>query len=235
MGVIVRTSVGPDKATVATLARAGVATVHEAMGRAGLLASYLRPIYPGGCVAGRAVTVLSQPGDNLMIHAAIEQCRSGDLLVVATMSPSTDGMFGELLATSLRVRGVVGLIIDAGARDVAALREMRFPVWSRAVSAQGTVKATAGSVNVPVTIGGQYVRPGDVVIADDDGVVVVPLADSQRIATASVARLEAEAAIRADLRAGTLTVDSMGLRARLDSLGVTYVDAPPGSPVADSA
>lgn len=225
MSVVVVTSAGPDEATVADLARSGVATVHEAMGRAGLLGTHLRPIYPGARMAGRAVTVLTQAGDNLMIHAAVEQCRRGDVLVVATMSPSTDGMFGELLAISLQARGVAGIVIDAGVRDVAELTAMGFPAWSRAVSAQGTVKATAGSVNVPVVVGGQQVRPGDVVVADDDGVVVVPLSGAGAVAAASVARTAREEAGREALRRGTLTLDSMDLRRLLRTLGVTYVDA----------
>lgn len=225
MGVVVISGAGPDDATVADLARAGVATVHEAMGRCGLLATYLRPIYPGARIAGRAVTVLTQAGDNLMLHAAIEQCRPGDVLVVATMSLSTDGMFGELLATGLRVRGVAGIVIDAGVRDVAQLTEMRFPAWSRAISAQGTVKATPGSVNVTVMIGGQCVRPGDVIVADDDGVVVVPLADAKKVAAASLAGLDRENLSRDAFLRGTLSLDSMDLRSRLGSLGVTYVNA----------
>jgi len=225
MGVVVISGAGPDDATVADLARSGVATVHEAMGRAGLLATYLRPIYPGARIAGRAVTVLTQAGDNLMLHAAVEQCRSGDILVVATMSLSTDGMFGELLATGLQVRGVAGIVIDAGVRDVAQLTEMRFPAWSRAISAHGTVKATPGSVNIPVMIGGQCVRPGDVIVADDDGVVVVPLAAATKVASASLARLAGESRSRDAFLSGTLSLDSMDLRSRLHSLGVTYIDA----------
>jgi 4-hydroxy-4-methyl-2-oxoglutarate aldolase len=171
------------------------------------------------------VTVLTQAGDNLMLHAAVEQCRSGDVLVVATMSLSTDGMFGELLATGLQVRGVAGIVIDAGVRDVAQLTEMRFPAWSRAISAHGTVKATAGSVNIPVMVGGQCVRPGDVIVADDDGVVVVPLADAKKAAADSLARLAGENRSRAAFLSGTLSLDSMGLRSRLHNLGVTYVNA----------
>ena len=239
MGVVVVSSAGPDGATVAGLAEAGVAAVHETMGRSGLLDCHLRPVYPGTRIAGRAVTVLTQAGDNLMLHAAIEQCGPGDVLVVATMSPSTDGMFGELLATGLQVRGVVGIVIDAGVRDVATLTEMRFPAWARAISAQGTVKATPGSVNVPVMIGGQCVRPGDVIVADDDGVVVVPLAESGKVAAASLARLDRENRIRDSFRAGALSLDTMGFRSLLDELGVRYVTAQapagagPPSPVAD--
>jgi Demethylmenaquinone methyltransferase len=223
--VVVISDAGPEGATVADLLQAGVATVHEAMGRTGLLATYLRPIYPGTRIAGRAVTVLTQAGDNLMIHAAIEQCRPGDVLVVATMSLSTDGMVGELIATGLRARGVVGVVIDAGVRDVADLTAMRFPAWSRAISAQGTVKATPGSVNVPVMIGGQCVRPGDVIVADDDGVAVVPLADAKEVAAASLARVASENERREAFLEGTLSLDLMGLRESLRTLGVTYTDA----------
>jgi 4-hydroxy-4-methyl-2-oxoglutarate aldolase len=225
MSVVVVSSAGPDDATVADLRHAGVATIHEAMGRTGLLAPYLRPIYAGARIAGRAVTVLTQAGDNLMLHAAIEQCRPGDVLVVATMSLSTDGMFGELLATGLQVRGVTGIVIDAGVRDVAQLTAMRFPAWSRAISAQGTVKATPGSVNVPVMIGGQCVRPGDVMVADDDGVVVVPLADAKKVAAASLTRLDQENRSRDAFLTGTLSLDSMGFRSLMQTLGITYVDA----------
>lgn len=223
--VIVRSTVGPDHEAVATLARAGVATAHECMGRRGLLGSYLRPIYPGAAIAGRAVTVLAQAGDNLMIHAAVEQCRPGDILVVATVSPSTDGMFGELLATALRARGVIGLVIDAGVRDVAELTKMDFPVWSRAISAQGTVKATGGSVNVSVVIGAQVIRPGDAIVADDDGVLVVPRESVVEVAAAAVRRTEDEAEKRRLFEAGTLTLDIYGLRDTLARVGVTYVDA----------
>jgi 4-hydroxy-4-methyl-2-oxoglutarate aldolase len=207
-----------------TLGGYGVATVHEALGRVGYLGPELRPAWPGARIGGTAVTVLCWPGDNLMIHVAVEQCRPGDVLVVATNSPSTDGLFGELFATALQVRGVRGVVLGCGVRDVADLREMRFPVWSRAVSAQGTVKATAGAVNVPVVLGGQTVHPGDVVVADDDGVMVVPRADLPRALTASQARLEKEAAARAAFRDGELGLDRYGLRARLPEFGIEYVD-----------
>ncbi|WP_431874606.1 4-carboxy-4-hydroxy-2-oxoadipate aldolase/oxaloacetate decarboxylase [Amycolatopsis sacchari] len=207
------------------LAEYGVATVHEALGRTGFLGPQLRPVHLGSRIGGTAVTVLSWPGDNLMIHAAVEQCRPGDVLVVTTTSPSTDGMFGELFATALQVRGVRGLVTEAGVRDVAELHEMRFPVWSRAVSAQGTVKATAGAVNVPITIGGQLVKPGDAILADDDGVVVVPRQDVDRAVEASQARVEKEEKTRAAFRDGELGLDRYGLRAKLAELGVQYVTA----------
>jgi 4-hydroxy-4-methyl-2-oxoglutarate aldolase len=228
--VIVTNTPHPDADAVAVLGRAGVATAHEAMGRRGLTHPVLRPIYPGARIAGRAVTVLSQPGDNLMIHASIEQCGPGDVLVVTTTSPSTDGMFGELFATQLATRGVLGLVIDAGVRDVADLTAMGFPVWSRAVSAQGTVKATPGSVNVPVVVAGALVQPGDVVVADDDGVLVVPRAEAPEVAAAATAREANEQAKREQFQAGVLGVDVYGMRQKLADLGVTYVDAGEAGP-----
>jgi 4-hydroxy-4-methyl-2-oxoglutarate aldolase len=213
-----------DVGDAETLAEYGVATVHEALGRVGFLGPDLRPAWPGARIGGTAVTVLCWPGDNLMIHVAVEQCGPGDVLVVATNSPSTDGLFGELFATALQRRGVRGAVLGCGVRDVADLREMRFPVWSRAVSAQGTVKATAGAVNVPIVLGGQTVRPGDVVVADDDGVTLVPRGDILRALTASQARVEKEAATRAAFRDGELGLDRYGLRARLADLGIEYVD-----------
>ena len=204
------------------LAAFGVATISEALGRTGLLGTEIRPVQQGTRVAGTAVTVLGWPGDNLMIHAAVEQCGEGDILVVTTTSPSTDGMFGELFATALQKRGVRGLVIDAGIRDTAELRKMGFPAWSAAVSAQGTVKATGGSVNVPVAIGGQVIRPGDVILADDDGVVVVPRERAREAAEASEARENKEAASRAAFLEGQLGLDRYGLRETLAKLGVTY-------------
>ncbi|WP_432103938.1 4-carboxy-4-hydroxy-2-oxoadipate aldolase/oxaloacetate decarboxylase [Streptomyces sp. bgisy091] len=221
-GVIVT---GPPRAEpedVEELSGYGVATIHEAMGRTGLLGHELRPNQRDTRIAGTAVTVLSWPGDNLMIHAAVEQCGEGDVLVVATTSPSTDGMFGELFASALRQRGVRGVVTAAGIRDTAELRAMGFPAWSAAVSAQGTVKATGGSVNVPVVIGGRTVRPGDVIVADDDGVVVVPRETARDAAERSRAREEKEAATRAAFLEGQLGLDRYGLRETLRRLGVEY-------------
>ncbi|TDC56028.1 4-carboxy-4-hydroxy-2-oxoadipate aldolase/oxaloacetate decarboxylase [Actinomadura sp. KC345] len=222
--VVVTGTPRADAAAVGTLAGYGVATVHEAMGRTGYLGPSIRPVHLGSRLGGTAVTVLSWPGDNLMIHVAVEQCRPGDVLVVATTSPSTDGMFGELFATALQHRGVRGLVIDAGVRDVAELHAMGFPVWSAAVSAQGTVKATPGSVNVPVAIGGQVVRPGDVILADDDGVLCVPREDAADAITASQAREEKETATREAFRRGELGLDRYGLRDRLPGMGIEYVE-----------
>ncbi|MET8135241.1 4-carboxy-4-hydroxy-2-oxoadipate aldolase/oxaloacetate decarboxylase [Streptomyces sp. NPDC005251] len=221
-GVIVTDPPKADAKDVEAITGYGTATVHEAMGRTGLLGTRLRPIQQGVRVAGTAVTVLSWPGDNLMIHAAVEQCGEGDILVVTTTSPSTDGMFGELFATALHRRGVRGLVIDAGIRDTAELRDMGFPAWSAAVSPQGTVKATGGSVNVPVVLGGQIVRPGDVILADDDGVVCVSRESARRVAAASEARERKEALARAAFLDGELGLDRYGLRETLVRLGVTY-------------
>ena len=224
MHYVVRSVQRADPETIAALREAGVATAHEAAGRIGLLGPSVRARQDGAVIAGPAITVSCHPGDNLMIHAAVEVCRPGDVLVVTTTSPSTDGMFGDLLATSLRSRGVVGLVIDAGVRDIATLREMGFPVWSRAVHAQGTVKASPGSVNVPVVAAGRLVRPGDIIVADDDGVLALPAAAGRRVADAAVKRLENEAAKREKLAAGTLGVDLYNLRPLLADLGVQYVD-----------
>ncbi len=222
--VIVRTERRPHPEAVDVLARVGVATTHEAMGRRGLAAPVLRPIYSGARIAGRAVTVLSHPGDNLMIHASIEQCGPGDVLVVTTTSVSTDGMFGELFAVQLAARGVRGLVMDAGVRDVAELTAMGFPAWSRAVSAQGTVKASPGSVNVPVVVAGTWIRPGDVIVADDDGVLCVPLEEAPKVAAKALEREAAEQVKLEKFRAGELGLDLYGMRETLARLGVTYVD-----------
>ena len=221
---VVRNVARPDAAVVGTLGELGVATVHEAQARTGLMRPYMRPIYPTAKTSGAAITISCHPGDNLMIHAAIEFCRKGDILVVTTTSESTDGMFGELLAESARAHGVVGLIIDAGVRDVRDLTEMQFPVWSKAVSAQGTVKATAGSVNVPVVCAGTPVRPGDVIVADADGVVVVKKETAAEVARLAAERFAKEQKTRERLKAGELGVDFYGLRAKLTELGVRYVD-----------
>jgi 4-hydroxy-4-methyl-2-oxoglutarate aldolase len=212
-----------DAGDAETLGGFGTATVHEALGRVGYLGPELRPAWAGARIGGTAVTALCWPGDNLMIHVAVEQCRPGDVLVVATNSPSTDGLFGELFATALARRGVRGVVLGCGVRDVAELREMGFPAWSRAVSAQGSVKATAGAVNVPVVLGGQTIHPGDVIVADDDGVMVVPRADVTRALTASQARIDKEAASRAAFADGELGLDRYGLREKLPEFGIEYV------------
>jgi 4-hydroxy-4-methyl-2-oxoglutarate aldolase len=205
------------------LGQHGVATVHEAQGRIGYLGPEFRPAWPGARIGGTAVTVLCWPGDNLMIHVAVEHCRPGDILVVATNSPSTDGLFGELFATSLRQRGVRGVVLGCGVRDVAELRALGFPAWSTAVSAQGTVKATAGAVNVPIVLGGQLIRPGDVIVADDDGVARVAREQAEQILAAAGARERKEAESRAAFAAGELGLDRYRLRPRLAGLGIEYL------------
>jgi 4-hydroxy-4-methyl-2-oxoglutarate aldolase len=225
MNLVVKSIDRPDPEVVAGLAGAGVATAHEAAGRIGLLDPGIRPIQEGGVVAGPAVTVSCAPGDNMMVHAAVEVTAPGDVVVVATTSPSTDGMLGELLATSFLARGCRAAVIDAGVRDVAELRRMGFLVWSRAVHAQGTVKATPGSVNLPVRCGGLTVNPGDIVIADDDGVMIVPRLRAGEILQLAEQRLVKEREKRARLAAGELGMELDGLREKLEGLGVRWVDS----------
>jgi 4-hydroxy-4-methyl-2-oxoglutarate aldolase len=225
--VVIRNIKRADADVVKRLGVLGASTVHEAYGRDGLMKPYMRPAWAGGEAAGTAVTVLAQPGDNWMIHVAVEQCKPGDILVVGCSADNTDGMFGDLLATSLMARGVKGLVIDAGCRDVKSLREMGFPVWSKAISARGTVKATLGAVNVPVVCAGIHVEPGDAVVADDDGVVVIRKKDAAEVAAKAEKRHADEEGKRKQLASGALGLDMYNMREALAKAGLVYLDEPP--------
>jgi len=223
-GIAVRKVSRAHPDAVAELAKYGVATIHEAMDRDGLLAPYIRPIYPGAKACGTAVTIFAHPGDNWMLHVAAEMLQAGDIAVLGTSSENADGMFGDLLATSFRARGALGLVIDAACRDTAELTAMGFPVWSKAVNGKGTVKATVGSVNTPIICAGALIHPGDVIVADDDGVVVVPKARAAEVAAAAARREAKEAAVRERLAAGELGLDVYGMRDTLAKAGLKYVD-----------
>jgi 4-hydroxy-4-methyl-2-oxoglutarate aldolase len=224
MGTVIRNIPRTSSDQLKELAAAGVATVHESMGRVGLMRPYMRPIYSGARIAGNAVTVLVHPGDNWMIHVAVELCQPGDVMVVAVSAENHDGMFGDLLATSLQAHGIVGLVIDAGVRDVEDLRAMRFPVWSRCISAKGTIKATLGMVNTPVVCAGAVVHGGDVIVAEEDGIVVVPHGDVEATLFASRQRLAKEAKKRERLASGELGMDIENMRPALANLGLQYYD-----------
>ena len=221
---VVRNIHRADRAAIETLARLGVATVHEAQGRTGLMQPYMRPVWRGARIAGSAVTALCHPGDNWMIHVAAEVLKPGDVLVVACSSENSDGAFGELLATSVKARGARGVILDVGCRDAAEISDMKFPVWSRAISAKGTVKASVGSVNVPVVCAGVSIKPGDVVVADDDGVVLVPRLDAAKVAKAGEEREKKEAGSRERLQKGELGLDIYDMRKALADKGLKYID-----------
>ena len=224
--VVVRNIKRADKNAIATFEKLGASTTHEALGRYQLMKPYMRPVWAGASIAGPAVTILAQPGDNWMLHVAIEQCQPGDIVVLGCTTDNTDGMIGDLIATSLKARGVKGVILDAGCRDVAVLKEMGFPIWARAISSKGTVKATLGSVNIPVVCAGVYVEPGDAVVADDDGVVVVPKRYAVETAAKAQKRFADEEAKRVILAAGILGLDMYNMREPLAKVGLIYVDNP---------